>query len=145
MAALTVQVFSWPQVENTCWIAQELWYYSLLLSIWAVITSVQHSPIIDTLPSTSHGSELKANELQVLLQVILWHSTFEIVPPYNDLEQNKVVIAGHNFGAFAMTYVWQTPMMLMSYALVTFLVALFLHVCTPLITQQEGDNTRVRR
>ena len=63
----------------------------------------------------------------------------------NDYEANKFSQLEHSLAAKNMLYVWQSPLMLMSYSWVTFLVALTVHVCTPLIRYRGwNDGVKVR-
>ncbi len=131
-------VFSWPQVESTYWLAQAFWYCSLALAISALISSAQQSKVLDSLPSTSDDSIAK-EDLEIVAQSILRLSPSQNLPQNS---QDTLVKRGGSHQA--MVYVWQCPTMFMSYAWLTFLVGLTLHICTPLILGYPwGNNTKV--
>ena len=45
--------------------------------------------------------------------------------------------------AWNMVFMWQCPMMFMSYSLTMYLLGLTLYICSPLITGDWGSNTNV--
>ena len=132
-------VFSWTSIEKCSWVARALWYCSLSLSIWAIITSSQQGNLLRSLPSVSRTQETSRQDLDYILEAILHRSKSQ------DLGRHRGG-AGGSFGVshYVMLCVWQCPMMLMSYAWATFLIALTVYVCTPLINGDAwGDETKV--
>jgi hypothetical protein len=123
-AAGTIGIFSWPSVTNSFWIAQALWYISLILSIWALILSAQQHTLLETLPSP-----LSEKNLQQTLNMILHRrrAGTEARVDWN------------------VVYINQNPTMLMSYSWVFFMIALTLYVSGPLIDRDPwGDQSKVR-
>jgi len=108
----------------------------LLLSLSAVVTAAQQKLVIEALLITSGLPELERTK-QIILRC---DSTKD-----DDEKSNKSSQTEWSFAAKNMLYVWQCPTMFMSYAWLTFLVALSVHVCTPLIRSSgPDDDTKVR-
>ena len=104
-----------------------MFYFSLSLSLWGVITSAQQRSVVRTL-SPVHDDQ---QQLRLKAQVILRHK----VAGSHFRGRSK------SFAELNMLYVWQCPLMLMSYGWGTLLVGLTLHVCSPLISH-HGRNER---
>lgn len=122
-------------VDGDFWVARAMWYCSLSLSIWAIIASLQQNTLLSALPPRTVPSEVSKHDLDFVTQAILKR------PPHSSLPTNSresPIPPGP--ASWAMLYVWQSPLMLMSYAWVMFLIALTLHVCTPLIEKHKWGN-----
>jgi hypothetical protein len=122
-AAAIIGIFSWNELQGAYWLARSLFYFSLSLSLWALITAAQQASIVHTL--TVEGDDA---EIDRTVQIIL----------------RRKKGAGHvakRFAELNMLYVWQCPLMLMAYGWALLLVALTLHVCSPLI-HNDQDNAR---
>ena len=127
-AAGVIGIFSWNEVAETFWVARALFYLSLSLSIWAVLASAQHTSVIHALPMSSS----RRAQLRQTASVILRHHR---VTTHSNTRKS--------FAELNMLFVWQVPLMLMSYAIVTLLIALTLHVCSPLIGSSENSGRKV--
>lgn len=122
-AGATLAVLSWNTIPDPIWIAQALWYCSLICSIWAVITSIQQKSILDELPDKDALTEaLSEYDLNRTRRVILRYK--------------KKPGLGH----WIMIFIWQFPSMQMSYAWCTFLSGLTVYICTPFIRHQPWSN-----
>jgi len=112
-------------MDDSYWLARALFYFSLSLSLWAVIASAQQFSVIHAFPpGTDH---------QDTARVILRRSV-----------NRTVSLTRRSFAELNMLYVWQVPLMQISYAWGALLVALTLHVCSPLIQHDQEDGRKVR-
>jgi hypothetical protein len=131
-AAAVIGVFSWPAIEDGYWLATGLWHCSLLLSIWAGISSAQQGWLLVRMPPLQAESASQA-DLRLVLRSVLRQAVDGSLPVCD--------LSGHVSGKekidWNMVYIWQVPIMLMSYAWATFFLALTLHICTPLIEGGE--------
>lgn len=50
-AGATLATISWRKFANPIWVADALWFSSLICGIWAVVTSIQAKSMLDDLPS----------------------------------------------------------------------------------------------
>lgn len=122
-AGATLATISWSKVPNAIWVADALWFSSLICSIWAIITSIQMKSILDDLPNKDElNSNLPEAELQRTRRVIL---RYKKNPGLNH---------------WVMLYIWQFPSQTMSYAWCTFLSGLSVYVCTPFIRREAWSN-----
>ncbi len=119
-------IFSWPDVAQTFWVARGLWYWSLSLAVWAFLTASQQNSMLDSLGHISSYEELRIAKQKIAR-----------------LSQSGKL----GFPHYVVLYFWQCPSMHMSYAWVSFFVALTIHVCRPMVPLiQRGewtDDTRV--
>ncbi|KAH7127100.1 hypothetical protein B0J11DRAFT_579515 [Dendryphion nanum] len=119
-AAATLSTISWNKIQNPHWVAEALWFTSLVCAIWAVITSIQTKSILDDLPDRINlTSSMPASELKRTQRVILRYK--------------KTPGIGH----WIMLFIWQFPSMMMSYAWCTYLSGLTVYVCTPFIRERQ--------
>lgn len=138
-AAAAIAVFSWPTVENSFWLVKIFWNWSLMASIFSLISSAQQRLLRefpkDTSKDADRGSsrgqpgDSSVEEIQALLDLVLsW-------PPQGDAESKPT----ERPLSFTMIWIWQTPMMLMSYAWLLFLLGYALHLLTPIFDGLAGD------
>ncbi|KAF2192599.1 hypothetical protein K469DRAFT_717161 [Zopfia rhizophila CBS 207.26] len=119
----TLATISWSTVPNPIWLADALWFSSLICSVWGIITSIQIKSILDDIPDKDQLNErLSELELKRTKRVILRYK--------------KRPGVGH----WIMLFLWQFPSMTMSYAWCTFLSGLTVYVCTPFIRRDEWGN-----
>lgn len=128
-------VFSWPAVENSSWIARASWYCSLTLSIWALITSAQQGNLLRSLPKVSATDGFSTKDLDYIVEAILHRSKSQRMARHPSGAAKSLGLTH-----IVMLYVWQAPMMLMSYAWTTFLVALTVFMCKPWIKNGEPSD-----
>jgi hypothetical protein len=126
-AAAVIGVFSWPGIEDGYWLATSLWYCCLLLSICAGISSAHQSWLLLAMPSLS--AELASHsDLAHVLRAVLKQSVHVSLP----VRESSDGADGKEHIDWNMVYIWQVPIMFMTYAWGTFVAALSLHVCRPL-------------
>lgn len=128
-AIADISVFSWTDIGDTYWLATALFYFSLSLSLWAVILSTQQKSVTRTLSVYQDDAAQLRLKVQVILRI-----------PDGRARAGK----GRSFAELNMLYVWQCPLMLMSYGWATLLLGLTLHVCSPLIRYSGHDKRKVR-
>ena len=128
-AAANIGIFSWTNIEGTYWLAKAMFYFSLSLSLWGVITSAQQTSVVRTLWAR-HDDQ---HQLRLKARVILRCNEAS----YQSKQRHR------SFAELNMLYVWQCPLMLMSYGWATLLVGLTLHVCSPLIPHRGEHGRKV--
>ena len=127
-AIADISVFSWTDIGATYWLATALFYFSLSLSLWAVILSTQQKSVTRTLSVYQDDAAQLRLKAQVILRI-----------PDGRARAGKA----RTFAELNMLYVWQCPLMLMSYGWATLLLGLTLHVCSPLIPYSGHDKRKV--
>lgn len=119
----------WSKTSNNFWVANALFITCLLCAIWAIISSIQTKSILDDLPAKE--------DLDVSLADI------EVTRLQRTILRYKRTPA---FQHWVMVFIWQFPSMTMAYSWVTFLAALTVHVCDPLIRRSPwSDENKVCR
>lgn len=112
-------------MQAAYWLARALFYLSLSLSLWAIVTSAQQASVIRILSAEGRPG-WACHSVQVILR------------------RKAGGTAHRTFAELNMLYVWQCPMMLMAHGWATLLLALTLHVCSPLIRRDSADPRYVR-
>ena len=117
----------WSKASDTIWIASALFVSCLLCSIWAIIASIQAKSILDDLPAKEDfDASLADTEVLRIQHTIL---RYKRTPAFQH---------------WIMVFIWQFPSMSMSYAWVTFLSALTVHICEPFIRHSPwSDKNKV--
>jgi hypothetical protein len=103
--------------------------------------SAMQSTLLDSLPSTL-GENVTVDALDTAVCTLLHDRRCRIHSGHSstDLERGKIIAVSWN-----MIFVWQFPIMTMTYAWVMFVLALSVYVCTPLINHDPwGPQTKVR-
>jgi hypothetical protein len=119
----TFATISWTKQPDPLWVTDALWFFSLICSIWAVITSIQTKSLLDDLPDPDQlNKSLPDIEVKRMRRMILRYKKTPGLKHY------------------VMMFVWQFPSMTMSYAWCTFLSGLTVYVCTPFIRHMEWEN-----
>jgi hypothetical protein len=127
--------FSWPEIENTVWAAKMLWHWSLVLSIFALISSA-HQRLLRHLPSDRFQENFDDGKIQLALNLFL-------SPPAHPkvLDRNSPKHARRR-ASLRMIWSWQCPTMLMNYSWVLFFVGYGLHVLKPIF---EPSQTKISK
>jgi len=125
-------------VTDAYWLASAFWYSSLVLSILGILLASQQTTVLQLLgrpPTNTLGGYAEKNDVRRFLPLILTKVRPRI------LQDTESVDDGYHLGQWRprwkMVFIWQCPIMFMSYSVCFFLAGLTLFVCTPLI---RGDN-----
>lgn len=162
-AALAVATFSWPHLAGAPWAVMALLYTSLFFTIGALITGSQHvmffhkmcpyniDRIADELCDAAKHNIYQASRAQFLDR---WsHSRLVIFKPEvgqrmgtpgSEEAQDLLRLRGINP---SMIITWQSPIMLMAWAWVSYLVALMVLISKPFIApgNAHDDERKVRK
>ncbi|KAK8849083.1 hypothetical protein PGQ11_015563 [Apiospora arundinis] len=132
-AAAVIGVFSWPGTATSFWLCPTLWYSSLFLSIFALISSSQLR-LVEQLPRTTEEVALLSNEEIRRLMLCIGRED-------RKRTSERRLEEGNELPCFKtdpiLTWTWQSPMMLMSYSWLLFLVGYLCYVLTPLIPRDQ--------
>ncbi|KAH7406182.1 hypothetical protein DE146DRAFT_435786 [Phaeosphaeria sp. MPI-PUGE-AT-0046c] len=113
----------WTRAEQAHWIADALWFSSLILSIFAIITSVQTKSMLDDLPSREQlSSSLPEYEVHRIGRAILRYKRTPGLKHY------------------VMLFIWQFPSMTMAYAWMFYIAGLTVGLCSPFIQKLPWQN-----
>ncbi|KAI1370823.1 hypothetical protein F4677DRAFT_437309 [Hypoxylon crocopeplum] len=128
--AAVIGVFSWPTTEKTVWAAKLLWNWSLFLSTFSLISSA-HQRLLRHLPRSEQDSqEYNDDKLQLALNLFL-QPPVKVASLSAKPEARRI--------SSRMLWIWQCPMMLMSYSWVLFLVGYALHLLTPVFDPSQAE------
>jgi hypothetical protein len=114
----------WTRSNNTIWVAEALWFGSLVCSMFAIITSIQTKSILDDLPSSE---ELNVTSL----------------PNIEVRRMQRTILRYRNTPGikhWVMIFIWQFPSMTMAYAWCTFIMGLTVYTCSPFIQRLPWEN-----
>lgn len=129
-AAATLGAFSWPSTLHAPWQSSGLWYSSLLLAIFALITGAQHTALLETIIVCKNDCAL--NDMRMYLH-------FFLKPACKDLEADQSASPSISNN---MVFIWQTPLMLMGWSWISFVLALTLHIVRPLCAALQNEDLR---
>lgn len=137
---MDISVFSWTDIGDIYWLAAAFFYSSLSLSLWAVILAAQQKSVTRTLVV---NEDISARLLKLKLRIIL-----RIPDQQDSVEKGEEEVEDRRtrrrtFAELNMLYVWQCPLMLMSYGWATMVLGLTLYVCSPLIAHASRDRRKV--
>lgn len=155
-AAATVGALSWSSINDTPWPALALWYCSLSLAIFALITSNQHSALMDSSlgPPSSNMTNVAPNFGPGTIMVVFTTNSPDgnsasirlSGQPSNDFEKQVTadfaLFHSSDWHTKHLVYIWQCPLMLMSWSWVTYLIAQTLHIARPLFRRSVGTDDK---
>ena len=140
--------FSWAEVSSSYWLASALWYCSLLFAIIGIIISSQQIAVLDILGLPHPTGNIRKSEEQSARRNIrrfLPVMLSEIIRPSIESSfPNEEREVGQWEPRWKMVFVWQCPVMFLSYAVLFYAFGLTLYVCSPLILGQGGPQANVR-
>ncbi|KAH7385986.1 hypothetical protein BKA66DRAFT_66712 [Pyrenochaeta sp. MPI-SDFR-AT-0127] len=121
-AAASVGVFSWPSAVDTVWLAQTFWYWALTLAIFGLIMAEQHSSLLNsttaTIPHPTSNTNIGVQDTSRLFM-------------HARKTSRKI--------NWNMVYIWQAPLMFMSWSWFSFFLGLTFHVSRPFFPQPQRD------
>ncbi|KAF2471779.1 uncharacterized protein BDR25DRAFT_285382 [Lindgomyces ingoldianus] len=135
VAAAVIGAFSWNTVVDAYWLAHALWHGSLVLSILGILLAAQQIAILyalGPLPRVTKPDQADA-AIQRYSPLLLSKASKQI---FQVESQSKKSVQPRK----KMVFIWQCPMMLMSYSVTAFLAGLTILVCTPLIRRDEWNS-----
>jgi len=109
-------------MEHAFWLAKVLWYWSLSLSIFSLISSTIDQ-LLEWLPSEQQEDMSEDRRKAVLGLLVEQHRGELNLSP-----------------RWVMVWVWQCPVMLMSWSWVFFYGGLLLHILTPVLPSQGAPS-----
>lgn len=121
LAAAVIGSFSWTTIEEAYWLTHGFWHASLVLSILGILISASQITVLNTLgplPNRQRGTQTM-DSIKRYEPLLLSHTGSKFIP------RRK------------MLFLWQCPMMFMSYSVCAFLAGLSVLVCTPLIRYKD--------
>jgi hypothetical protein len=140
-AAAVLAAFSWTKLPGIYWLGELFWKCSLWLSIASLIFWVSQR-LLEQLPDSPDNAWDKEH-LEHVLRLILRpcgapkaKRDAKVDPREESLPTVKVTVHSWELDPW-MIWVWQSPMMLMSYSWVCFIIGYGLYLLTPIIYGQE--------
>lgn len=136
LAAAVIGSFSWNSVSDAYWLAPALWHCSLVLSILGILLSAQQVAVLNLMGELPTRSTLPLATADVRRYLVLMLSEIgqQELERESQLRRNGLGVWKPRW---KMVFVWQCPIMFMSYSVCLFLAGLTVLVCTPLI--RGGD------
>ena len=146
VAGATIGAFSWNAVANAYWLALAFWYASLILSILAIMLAAQQVAVLQILgkpPTSLTGGYKEKEEIRRFLPLMLSEDkpSRRRLLTGSTLGEDNSSILGKWRPRWKMVFVWQCPMMFLSYSISAFLLGLTLFVCTPLIRNDSWNTS----
>lgn len=139
LAAATIGSFSWSAIVDAYWLASAFWYSSLILSILGILLAAQQITVLQLLgrpPTQTYDGFPEKADVRRFLPLILSE-----VRPHGT--RTNAVCDSDSVGEWRprwkMVFIWQCPVMFLSYSICFFLAGLTLFVCTPLIRGDEWN------
>lgn len=136
LAAATIGSFSWSAIVDAYWLASAFWYSSLILSICGILLAAQQIAVLQLLgkpPTQTYSGFPEKADVRRFLPLMLSEVRARGSRTDSVCDSNSV---GEWKPRWKMVFVWQCPIMFLSYSVCLFLAGLTLFVCTPLI---KGD------
>lgn len=135
-------------MENSFWLARTFWYWSLFLSIFALISASSGRLLayLPDSPNSSHSDTHLRELLGLMLEFPREKPAKKVsMTTANASPASRQVDVSPTKGvrSWRKVFFWQNPMMLMSWSWVTLFVGLALHVLTPLIMDNGQHVDRV--
>ncbi|PSN65407.1 hypothetical protein BS50DRAFT_496770 [Corynespora cassiicola Philippines] len=129
LAAAPIGAFSWTTIEEAHWLTPGFWYGSLIMSILGILISASEVTVLHILgPLPTTGRQRKA---------------IAVLGRYTSMLLSKEGRSSSKYVARKkMIFVWQCPLMFMSYSVCGFLAGLTTLVCTPLWNRHKDWNDR---
>ena len=158
--AITVSIFSWPSLVDSPWYAEGCFYAALVLSISALIAVSQENVLLSdmrqsyasAIPSISdschedprHKPPDHFAALEGTISFLIVRQTKTTFSSKKSSAEDIVEGVQKSKGSALMMFLWQRPLMLMSYSWVLLVAGLTLHVLRPFILRRPfSDDSKV--
>lgn len=137
-AAAAIGTLSWPTTASAYWLSELFWYTGLWFSIFALVSFSQQR-MIDQISKVQLKDSSEADSKapsRALLLLFLRPQRGGL-----DLEQGRHMTQHLAFD-WRLAFLWQYPMMMMSYSWVCFLLGYTIYLLSPLLSADD-ERTRV--
>lgn len=139
MLGAVIGTFSWNNVGDAYWLTRACWYLTLLLAVLGILLSAQQVTVLNFLGDIPAFDDDSAEETVDRYMPLLISGARHLT---NQPEaQCRKGYPGPCRPNKRMMFVWQCPIMFMSYSASLFLAGLTVLVITPLIRLQENGWT----
>ncbi|KAI1458356.1 hypothetical protein F4805DRAFT_137503 [Annulohypoxylon moriforme] len=164
LCAAVIGCFSWEPHESEHWLGPAARYFSLVLSLFAILLSASQSFIFITMNRKQPGHELQATSqtfsspLKADTAMVCDVKIISKQLPLNqgvtqrnigreqggsDMEKGKGMLTGLTVTPdevevsirWNMVFTWQAPIMLLAYSVLAFLVGMTVYACAPLYSE----------
>lgn len=131
-------MFSWPSITESFWVARVFLYWSLSFSIFSLISSTIDQ-LLEWVP-TPGDDTLSERDCEAALSLLICPRAL-FAASGTDLAQDLKLYRPK----WSMVYVWQCPVMLMSWSWILFYTGFLLSILTPVIPDaSQPHETQVR-
>lgn len=130
-----IGTFSWPTSSEVFWLSRLFWYCSLWFSVFALV-GFSHQRLIDALPGQDlHvGTDaFEKTQIESALRLVLSKRS-NTRPQQEDPENGPYNQRSFVFD-WALAYVWQYPLMLLSYSWLFFLLGYGIYILNPMLPE----------
>lgn len=138
MLAAVIGCYAWPSAASDYWLGQVSWYTSLSLALVAILLSLQQRILLEEISIPTEPSHMQ----RFLHLLIVPTQNLIRTANQNDRDGGLPHTESSYTINWNMMFVWQCPMMFVSWSWVCFLVGLVLHVCTPLIMDSSTEDSQ---
>lgn len=132
-AAAAIGTFSWPSATSAYWLSELFWYAGLWFSIFALVSFSQQR-MIDQIPK-GQLKDLPETDDKALCRALL-RLFLRPQGDQSDLEKGRHTTQ-HLVFDWKLAFLWQYPMMMMSYSWVCFLLGYAIYLLSPLLPTND--------
>ena len=140
LAAAVIGAFSWSSAFGAYWLAPALWYCSLVLSILGMMLAAQQIAVVQLLEARRSHVDARSIKPHVDRYLPLMLTEIRQQSSETELQMDGNAPVRQRKPRWKMVFIWQCPMMFMSYSLCSFLSGLTIYVCTPLIRGEAWNS-----
>ena len=130
-AAAHISVFSWDGVTEAFWVAKVLWYWGICFAFFSLVNSTI-TELLDLIPATNDTIADAGDRSAVLPLIVSIRTSKNPGASLPSFEQCRP--------SWLMVYVWQCPVMLMSWSWVCFFAGFILYILTPAIPRHHREH-----
>ncbi|EWC47881.1 hypothetical protein DRE_02763 [Drechslerella stenobrocha 248] len=139
--AIVTATLSWESAATSHWVGIWLFYSSLTTSIIGMLLAAQQNTLLTLLGEFSDDwRQTKRKFLEGYLTQLLTEDRSSTTGP--DVEASGYRARRWRL-SWQMVFVWQIPMMGVGYSFLFYIIGLTVLICTPLMHEPWGDNSKV--
>ena len=131
-AIAVIGIFSWQGIGDSFWVARVFLYWSLLFATFSLISSTVDQ-LLECIPGLDDETFYRGDGLSATLSLFVHTRT-------SNLKNGSESSPKSHKPKWAMAYVWQCPVMLMSWSWVYFTAGFVLHISTAVIPQRDEQH-----